>query len=333
MTIDLAAYRNDVAALKGDAPGLEDRVLLEVANRFGVIRDLNAHSTAESLPRRILSALVGEDRERQIRSIGLLNDNQEALVEWVTGIADQAAVTAFCLERVARHLAHVRATAEAAHANSLQALGEVRELAGIVSRIAAECERRLRDLENDLAHLRRRVDARHELDLVLSRWTLTDRELPWLCRLVLLARSLAAGPCGHAERVDGDRTARDILAARVVERRQPANGPRLASIHVHLDEMIARLGTPQRCEIAAWLLESTVPEPLALRRGPLTATIVFAAELAALPARSRPPEPGRTAVALSQQKYGAPPHAISLADLVIGLIDEQFDAAAESARG
>jgi hypothetical protein len=325
------ALRDDVLALTGDLPGMPDRTLVDIVNRIGVVTDLNRHRQAESTSQRVLSVLLGKDRERQLRSLSLLAANQTAVLDLVSEVADHTAVTGLCIERLALHLAWVRDTAEAARDAAWQALDEIRELSDMVARIAAECRRRLVAVEDRVAALERTVAAQQHLDATLARLAAIParRRLPWLCEVVVIARDVAAGPCGLA----GGRHYAALLTRHLVERQTAAGTVQVAGVHAYLDEMAGALGTPQRNEIAAWILESGVAGSLALPRGPLTASIVLTAELAALPERDRPATPGRVATGLTRMRLGAPPQTIRLPELIRSLIEEQFAAAARRGAG
>ncbi|MFD9733263.1 diguanylate cyclase regulator RdcB family protein [Umezawaea sp. NPDC059074] len=318
MSTELDPYSAQARTLTADVPLLSDRVLVEVANRIGVVHDLTRHRAAETGASRVFSALVGADRDRQLRSIGALTTNQEDLLSWIVQVANATSVTAYGLERVARHVKQVRDLAQAAYDGVRQTDAELRHLATVVSEFAAACERRLRATENRVARLERAVDAADAFERTLGRWStgLTYRRLPWLCQVVLIAREVLAGPYGRAHRVDGPRD-RSAMIARLVGGR-PAG---LAGTHTYLDEMVAAVDSKNAAEVTTWLLE---PE---LRIGPMTEAVVLALELAALPSPARLAEPGRTALSLVRSRRGRPSHSATAVDVATWLVDEQFAAA------
>ena len=321
----------EIKAITKDVPGIDDRALLDVVNRIGVAKDLTAHRSGESVSSRILSTVIGTDRERQLRTLRALTDNQREIFRWVTEIANGVTITGLCLERVTQHLRHVRDVATAAHELSLRNAAELRELADVVARIAAECERRLHQLELRVAVLERANSARESLDQTVSRWQagLSYSRLPWLCQVILLARESASGPCGAVEHYDGNTSYRERLTNVLISDRRSKHGASSAGLPRYLAEMIDATTSRTQVEVAGWLLEIGLPGALALPNSPLTSTVLHALELAALPDGTRPGNVPGAALDLARQRYGGPDGFYRVQDLVRILVDDQFAGAGD----
>lgn len=298
---------SDLRRLSKTLPGLPDRVLLELGNSVVVAADHTRSRRRQGAVARLVSTLVGRDRERQLLTLQSLVDGQAALAAWATDIQTRAAMTDFALEVVADRVIRTQQRIAAQGERIDHTTAELRRLADIVARVAEAADTRFHRIEDRLEALeqwRGRTDLRMlagtAFELAVGRWATgqTYANLPWLLQVVLLARELATGPPGQYADVSGDQSYQELFVLRVIDaKRTAADGPGDFVVTRELDRVVGRLG-PDEPALLAELLGAGLEPMLRLPTRPLTATITTALELSALPGASRPPHPAETARAL-----------------------------------
>jgi hypothetical protein len=304
----------DVAALARQIPTVEDRTLLELVNGLTVAQAITADRRELGPAARIVSQILGKDRSGELLTLQALIDGQRALVRWATEICDRGAITNLTVARVADHLRLSVRTAESARAMATE-LGEM---------LGA----RLRTLEESRTRADALSAADHALNASLTAWDAgrTYAALPWPYQALLLARELAAGPCGRLEPLTGDDRYRLRIADGIVARLRADVGERGFAIAEVFDESWQVLRAEQRWLVAE-VLDVGLDGSLALPGCPLASVAATTMELAALPGDVRPLSPARSAMSLGRRRQGRIDGSATLPRFVERVVDEQLDAA------
>jgi hypothetical protein len=314
---------SDINALFADVPIANGRMLLEVVNGITVGRSMGGRRNGFFTG--LLAGVSGRQQRGTNAALAVLAEGQYGLAAWLTELTSGTAQTNLALDRSVRQIRQLRAALERVTERSEQLTGQLREVVELQIEQFDHLDERVTELELWRA-------AEDEYNRLFATWASGERypRLPWVFRVVLLAREMAGGPCGDWEHRNGERKYRDRLAHQVRAdpgTRQAIDG--LTTIRHLLDASIAELDGEEPMLMIAELLDAGLAPGLALPRRPLAATIVAALELSSLPAPVRPPRPAELAISLVRRQLGELEGATDRDSLVTQLVDEQADAASE----
>lgn len=338
--------------LLADIPLADDRMMLELVAGLEKADDLSAHrGRKRGFFGNVLDVVTGRDRMRSAATDRALLQSQRMTREWVIELSEQSRLTDLALARTARKLYEIGEEVQYVGQLSRQALLEVRELAGILNRVAEALNRRLDEHEWRLDEHERRLD-QHDLtlrdldrrvlavelgqrawldfDTAIRRWEANGAygSLPWVCQVVLLAHEVASGAAGLYEFVTGDRGWRERLRLRLTaDPRSRAAWEGSRSLAAVLDEVWPALPTLEHREMVAELLGVGLPPELRTTAGPLSTALSTTLELAARPADIRPRDVADEALDRARSRSGWIPGSLTAAELVRLAVQEQADAA------
>jgi hypothetical protein len=304
----------DVTVLAGQIPAIEDRALLELVNGLTVARAITAERRDLGPSARILARILGTDRRGQLLTLQALIDGQQALTQWATDLSNRGAITNLTVARVADHLRRTLRTAQEARIMAIE-LGDA-------------LGTRLWALENAQVQANALSEAEHAFNARMDAWAAgrVYASLPWPYQVILLARELAAGPCGQLEPLTGDRRYRTRIADGITARLRGAVAETGFAIAEVLDDSWPDLHDEQRWLVAE-VLDVGLDGSLTLPGCPLASVAATTMELAALPSDTRPLSPARSAIALGRRRQGRIDGSSTLARFVERAVNEQLDAA------
>lgn len=305
---------HDDAAFARQVPAVDDRALLELVNGLTVARAVTADRRELGPAGRIVAQILGKDRQGELLTLQALIDGQQTLMQWVTELCQQGAITSLTVARIADYLRLALDRAESAQSM----VAELGDVLGAQLRAMAESQARADAL----------VAAEHTLNTALAAWDAgrAYASVPWPYQVILLAQQLAAGPCGRLEPLTGDDRYRMRIIDSIVARLRTTVRGSGFSIAEVLDASWPELRTEQRWLVAE-VLGVGLSSSLALPGCPLAAVAATTMELAALPENARPVSPGLSAMILGRRRQGRIDGSATLPRFVERAVNEQLDAA------
>jgi hypothetical protein len=320
-----------IEALKEQIPAVADRTLLEMVNSLTVAQGLTTARTELGPLGRLAAQLLGRDRRAGLLTDQALIDGQQALLGWLAEVSATAQVTNLAVARVATHLHRVRDAAAAGLRLGAELGARMDILDAAVRTLGSEFDARLDRLEQWRATVDLRLAADGAFAAAVDSWrsgrTYTD--VPWPYQIALLARELAAGPCGEADRRAPEwRLRARIVDTLVAESRGAAAEQVGFAVAAVLDDSWRRLADPAERWLLAELLDVGLAPGLSLPDQPLSAITATTMEFASLPDEARPASPAACAVELVRRRLGPVDRSATLRGYVTQLVGEQMDAAA-----
>jgi hypothetical protein len=325
----------DLDRIADQIPLVTGRVLLELANGLTVSSALTADRQRQGIIAQLAAAVTGRDRQAQLMTLRNLVDGQHALTEWLVEVSSRGAVTNLALAQATAYLREMGRIAADARASGRVLGADLQALSAVVAEVAEVCAERLSELEAWRTEISLHLAAQHSFETTVERWQAgrSYAGLPWPYQVLLLAREVAAGPCGRWEFEHGTAgygTAEygvrlaDRIVAHLKDHAAPTQGFVLATL---LDDSWPRLPLADQRMLIADLLDAGLEQGLALPGRPLAATAALTMELAALPAATMPAQPARVALELARHRHGWLDGSATFAGFVRTAVQEQMEMA------
>ncbi|MFB8027340.1 hypothetical protein ACFQ6U_02485 [Streptomyces sp. NPDC056465] len=308
-------------------PLVDDRLLLELANELRTADDLNRAASREGFFARLLGHATGHTRirERNIRRASI--SAQQGTFQWLTSLTERMTVTDLVVAEVAEEVSEVKRQQAGIAAASLWSVERIDELGALVGRLARDAGHVLHDHDRRLAA----VEAQLATDAAVRRWRWPrpDPGLPWLVRVVLLAREVAAGPAGEfAFTGDGRVPVRDDLVERMLQNPSARWYDGSKSLSGLLTAAVSDMPGIDHRRMIAELLGVGLEGELAETAGPLTKALADTAQRVATEEIS----PSRAAGDAMRNASGNGGRylwtSLSIEQLLRRVVDEQFEEAA-----
>ena len=320
---------HQLESLAEQIPLVPGRVLLELTNGLTVASALTAERQAQGVMSRLVSQILGRDRKASLMTLRSLIDGQQALTEWLVEVSARGAVSDLALAMAADQLSETSRVAGDAHARSLTIAADLRDLSTVVAELAEICDKRLEELDAWRVEVTTYLAAQRAFDMAVECWQAgrSYATLPWSYQVILLAREVAAGPCGKWERDhDAEFSTRltDRIVTHLANRVETPGGFVVARL---LEDGSDQLPDEAQRQLIAEVLDVRLAPGLALTPKPLTTAAALAMELSAIPSADRPTNPGGIAVELVRRRVGWLDGGATLSGFATTAVREQMETA------
>jgi hypothetical protein len=317
---------DDLTAFAERVPLVTDRVLLELANGLTVASALTAERESRGVIARLAAQVTGRDHKAQLMTLRSLIDGQQAMTEWLNEVTARGAITDLALAHVTAYLSETSQIVADTRAAAWRLAGDIQGISEALASLSAVCGKRLDDLESWREKVTLYMSAQRAFEMAVERWQAkrSYAGLPWPYQVLLLAREVAAGPCGRWDYAHGPEFS-VRLADRMVARLSDVPGSLLVT--ELLEASWAEVPDVEERLFLAEMLDVGLDPALALPGGLLTAAAALTMELAALPDAARPAQPALLALELTRRRRGWLDRGATMPGLVRAAVREQMEMA------
>jgi hypothetical protein len=320
----------DPRRIAAGVPMVDDRLLMELVNELHTADDLSRGRGRETFFARLLGRVTGRVRKRDQAIDEAMIGAQRRTVDWVKGLNTRLAVTDLVVAEVSDELTRVSKRLDIVESVLTWTADGLRELANVVAELVTQTSQNLDDHERRLSWL----ESKDAISEATGRWRrpVRDPGLPWLVGAVLVPREVAAGPAGKHMLNFPEAEFSQLLAGKMLADPPQPWYQGVRPVRALLADAVAALPSDQHQQMIADLLGDGAGGRLAIKAGPLTASLARAAALAGYD--GAPPD--EAAKAALRETLGSGDRfvfgSLSAEELVQQIIDEQFAEASRRRR-